>query len=69
MVPFPASQVLVTVLGVDIAEEMVKVNNFMPLKMGDKELVMTQVKQPVGLGTPVRVHIVLTARVLYWVSL
>lgn len=60
MVLFPASQVLVTVRGVDIAEEMVKVNNFIPLKMGDKELVMTQVKQPIGLGTPVQVHIVLS---------
>ncbi|XP_075907473.1 uncharacterized protein LOC142904938 isoform X3 [Nelusetta ayraudi] len=49
-------KVLVTVPGVDIAEEMVKVNNFMPLKMGDKELLMTQVKQPVGLGTPVALY-------------
>lgn len=47
-------QVLVSVPGVDIAEEMVKVNSFMPMKMGDNELKMTQVKQSIGLSTPVR---------------
>lgn len=47
-------QVLVSVPDVDIAEEMVKVNSFMPMKMGDNELKMTQVKQSISLSTPVR---------------
>lgn len=38
---------------VGVAEEMVKVNDFMPMKMGDKGLVMTLIRQPVSLGTPV----------------
>lgn len=62
-------QVLVKVPGVDVAVELVKVNNFMPMKMGNKDLVMTHIKQPVSLGTPVRVHIVFTTRVLCTISL
>lgn len=69
VVLFLTPQVLVKVPGVDVAQEMVKVNNFMPMKMGDKNLVMTLIRQPVSLGTPVRVRIALTARVLCMVSL
>lgn len=68
MVLFLTPQVLVKVPGVDVAEEMVKVNNFMPMKMEDKNLMMTQIRQPISLGTPVRVHIIFTAQVLCMVS-
>lgn len=63
VVLFFIPQVLVKVPGVDIAEEMVKVNNFMPMKMGNKDLLMKQIKQPVSLSSPVQVNIVFTAKV------
>lgn len=47
-------QVLVSVSDMETAEEMVKVNAFSPMKIGDCELKMTNVKQHVGLTTPVR---------------
>lgn len=37
----------------EIAQEMVKVHSFMPMKMNDSELKLVHVKQRVGLSTPV----------------
>ena len=38
---------------VELAQEIVKVHSFMPAKIGDSELKIIQVKQRVGLSTPV----------------
>ncbi|XP_070832763.1 zinc finger protein 638-like isoform X2 [Chaetodon trifascialis] len=49
-------KVLVSVPDMDMAQEIVKVNTFMPMKMNDSELKMTHLKQCIGLGTPVALY-------------
>ncbi|KAG7235850.1 hypothetical protein INR49_002103, partial [Caranx melampygus] len=44
---------LVSVPDMEIAEEIVKVHTFIPAKINDSDLKITQVKQRVGLNTPV----------------
>lgn len=46
-----------SVLDMDVAQEMVKVNAFMPMKIEDSELKMTHVKQCISRSTPVRLFI------------
>ncbi|XP_078022456.1 uncharacterized protein LOC117254879 isoform X3 [Epinephelus lanceolatus] len=47
---------LVSVPDTEIAQEMVKVHSFMPMKMNDSELKLVHVKQRVGLSTPVALY-------------
>lgn len=37
----------------EIAQEMVKLNTLTPMQLKDCDLSMTQLKQPIGLSTPV----------------
>lgn len=48
---------LVSVSDVEIAEEIVKVHTFIPAKLNNSDLKITQVKQRVGLNTPVQLPI------------
>ncbi|XP_035028199.2 zinc finger protein 638 isoform X2 [Hippoglossus stenolepis] len=47
---------LVLVPDMELAQEIVKVHSFMPAKIGDSELKIIQVKQRVGLSTPVGLY-------------
>ncbi|KAM9363183.1 uncharacterized protein ABDE67_013971 isoform 2-T2 [Symphorus nematophorus] len=47
---------LVSVPDVEIAQEMVKVHTFMPLKFKDSELKIVHLKQCIGLSTPVALY-------------
>ncbi|XP_041640582.1 zinc finger protein 638-like [Cheilinus undulatus] len=47
---------LVSVLDMETAQEMVKVNSFMPLKIKDAELKIFHIKQNVSLSTPVALY-------------
>lgn len=49
-------KVLVSVSDAEIAEEMVKVHSFSPMKINDCELKMTHLKQSIGFNTPVALY-------------
>uniref|UniRef100_A0A665T5S5 Matrin-type domain-containing protein n=1 Tax=Echeneis naucrates TaxID=173247 RepID=A0A665T5S5_ECHNA len=49
-------KVLVSVPDIDIAEEIVKVHTFIPAKINDSELKIIQVKQRIGISTPVALY-------------
>nr|XP_046255786.1 zinc finger protein 638-like isoform X2 [Scatophagus argus] len=49
-------KVLVSVPNMEIAQEVVKVNTFMPMKIKDSELKMLHLKQYIGLSTPVALY-------------
>lgn len=51
---FSVFQVLLSVPDMEVAEEMVKVNSFFPMKIKDYELKMIILKQSISLFTPVR---------------
>ncbi|XP_074484176.1 uncharacterized protein LOC141763615 isoform X1 [Sebastes fasciatus] len=49
-------KVLVSVLDMEIAQEIVKVHAFIPAKIQDSELKMIHIKQRIGLSTPVALY-------------